>query len=101
METLIAALISMFIVEPLQADLAEKLRTARAPQAIVADVSSCASAAAPAIIERATSNPWWAVSAAVGVWAGTARTGDLLVEAAPRCASAITAAGRFLTQGES
>ena len=101
MENLIASLIAMFSVEPLQADLAEKLRVAKAPQAIVADVSSCARDAAPAIVERATSDPWWAVSATFGVWTGMARPGELLVEAAPRCASAVTAASGFLAKGES
>jgi hypothetical protein len=100
MENFIASLISMFIVEPLQADLAEKLRAARAPQAVYSEVTGCAQSAAPAIIERATSDPWWAVSSAVGVWIGTASTGDLLAQAAPNCASAVTSARRYLAQGE-
>ena len=97
---LIAALISMLIVEPIQSNLAETLRDARAPQAVVSNLSSCARDAGPLIVERATADPWWAVSSAVGVWIGTTRADQLLVEAAPNCASAVTAARPFLGDSE-
>jgi hypothetical protein len=100
MMNMLTALISMLVVEPLQADLADKLRSASAPQAVVTDLSNCARAAAPAMIERATADPWWAASAAIGIWIGTARPGELLVEAAPNCAPAVTAARPFLAKGE-
>ena len=47
MQDLIAALVSFFLIEPLQAEMADKLAAARAPQAIVAEVTACARDAAP------------------------------------------------------
>src|SRR4051794_37266805 len=72
MQDLIAALVSFFLIEPLQAKVADKLAAARAPRAVLADVSACARAARPAIVDRAASDPWWAVSSIVQVWIGGA-----------------------------
>jgi hypothetical protein len=88
----IAALVSFLLIEPLQAEMAEKLGAARVPQAAIADVTSCAGAATPAIVSRAASDPWWAVSSAVGLWIGSASPEALLADAAPGCASALKAA---------
>ncbi len=100
MQDLIAALVSFFLIEPLQAEMADKLAAARAPQAIMAEVTSCARDAAPRIVERVISDPWWAVSSGFQVWTGTARPEAMLVEAAPGCAGAIRAARPFLTGDE-
>ena len=100
MQDFIAALVSFFLIEPLQAQMADKLAAARAPQAVIAEVAACARTAAPIIVERATANPWWAASNAFGVWTGTARPEALLVEAAPGCAGAVEAARPFLTGRE-
>ena len=98
MMDLIAALISFFLIEPLRAEMAERLAAARAPQAVVAEVMACADAAAPRILERAVDDPWWAASSTVGVWLGSARPEALLFEAAPGCASAVEAARSFLAE---
>jgi len=100
MHDLIAALVSFFLIEPLQAELADKLAAARAPDAVVADLVTCARAATPLLVDRTTSDPWWAASSAFGLWTGTARPEALLVEAAPGCASAVQAARPFLSGDE-
>ena len=100
MQDLIAALVSFFLIEPLQAKMADKLAAARAPQAVLADVSACAKAARPAIVDRATSDPWWAVSSIVQVWIGSATPEALLADAAPACKPAIEGARPFLTGRE-
>ena len=97
MQDLIAALVSFFLIEPLQTEMADKLAAARAPQAVATEVTACARAAAPVMVERATSDPWWAVSSAVSVWIGSAQPETLLIEAAPSCAPAVQAARPFLT----
>ena len=51
MQDFIAALISFFLIEPLQAEIAEKLKAARAPQIILNDVATCAQAARPVIVD--------------------------------------------------
>jgi hypothetical protein len=96
MQDLIAAFVSFFLIEPLQAKIADKLAGARVPPAVLADVTACARAARPVIVERATSDPVWALSSAVQVWIGAARPEAILAEAAPDCKPAIEAARPFL-----
>ena len=60
MQDLIATLVTFFLIEPLQADIAERLGAVRAPQAVVAEVTACVRTAAPVVVERAASDPWWA-----------------------------------------
>src|SRR5215213_7673595 len=96
MQDLIAALISFFLIEPLQAQVADKLAAARAPQAVLAAVAACARAARPVIVDRATSDPAWAVSSVVQVWIGSASPETILADAAPACRPAIEAARPFL-----
>lgn len=99
MQSLVATLVSFFLLEPLQGEIADKLAAARAPQAVIAEITSCARTAAPVIVERAVGDPWWAASGAFRVWAGTADPEALLLEAAPGCASAARAARPFLGEG--
>ena len=100
MQDLLAALISFFLVQPLQDKVADKLDAARAPRAIVAQVVGCARAAAPVVVERATGDPWWAVSTIVQVWTGTAKPENILADTAPVCRPAIEAARPFLAGRE-
>jgi hypothetical protein len=101
MQDLIAALVSFFLVQPLQAEMSERLAAARAPQAVVADVVGCARAATPLIVARATSDPWWVAASAFGIWVGTRRPEQVLLEAAPGCTGAVQAARPFLARAGS
>ena len=97
MYDLIALLVSLILMQPLQAGIEERLEAARAPQAVVQQVAQCAAAATPASVDRAWSDPWWAVTTVVGVWVGTASSESVLSEAAPApCGPAIAAARPFL-----
>ena len=96
MQDLIAALVSFFLIEPLQTKMADKLAAARAPQAVLNDVAACARATGPVIVERVTGDPWWGVSTAVQVWIGSATPETILADTAPACRPAIEAARPFL-----
>jgi hypothetical protein len=96
MQDIIASLISFFLLSPLQAEVRQRLDAAQVPPGVVSDITACGRAAAPAIAERALSDPWWAVSQVVRVWTGTTSPDRLLVEVAPGCASAVAAARPFL-----
>lgn len=100
MQDIIASMVSLFLIEPLQAEMADKLAAARAPQALVAELTACVRDAAPVIVDRANSDPWWAVTSGFQVWIGTARPETLLADAAPSCDGAIRAARPFLTGDE-
>lgn len=93
---LVLSLVSFFVLDPVQAELSRTLSAARAPQAIVQDITSCATAGAPALAERAMAEPGWAVATVVSVWIGGAAPDRVLAEAMPGCAPAIRAAAPFL-----
>ncbi|WP_407530701.1 hypothetical protein [Methylobacterium oryzisoli] len=98
MDSIIAALVSFLLIDPLKAETADKLAAARAPQTVVAEMSACTRSAALRIVERASTDPWWAVSNSVHVWVGTKAPKTLLVEVQPSCAGAVAAARPILTQ---
>jgi hypothetical protein len=95
----ISMLVSFFLTGPLQSELSEKLADARAPQAVVSQLSDCARDATPALLDRAISDPWWAATSTFSVWTGMARPESILVQAAPACAPAVAAARPFLNAG--
>jgi hypothetical protein len=93
---LIALLVSVFLIGPLEAEVTSRLEASRAPAAVVRGVADCATAAAPALLERATADPWWAVRTAVGAWTGWTSPEVVLRDAAPSCGPAMAAARPFL-----
>lgn len=93
---IIAFLISTFVLAPFQAEFADRLAAARAPQAIAAQIASCASAAGPALAERLSDDWQWVVTRTVGIWIGTTRVDTVLGEVVPQCREAIAAARPFL-----
>jgi hypothetical protein len=98
MQEFLIAVITALLIQPLQDGIATKLEAARAPQAVVAELASCAQTAAPQLIDRATSDPVWATVSAVRLAVGWVRPEALLVEAAPGCGPAAAAAQPFLSE---
>ena len=96
MQDLFAALVSFFLIQPIQAELTEKLEVARVPQSVIADVTACGRTATPLVLDRVISDPVWSLSSAVRAWTGTTRPEALLLEVAPGCASALSSARPFL-----
>lgn len=93
---LIAWFVAVFLLNPLQAEIQSQLEASRAPVAVVQQVTQCVSAAAPALIDRAVGDPWWAISTAAGTWIGTTTPDGVLRDAAPGCGPAMAAARPFL-----
>lgn len=85
MQDFIVSLVMFFLVEPLQADLNEKLAATNIPPAIVQEVTRCATNAAPTVAERVMSEPWWGVTTLVGVWIGMSDPIEAVSDAAPMC----------------
>lgn len=96
MQDVIAALVSFFLIQPLQSQMANALAEMRAPTAIAAQVAACAGQAGPAVTRRVMGDPLWAAGTVVSVWIGQARPETLLVAVAPGCAPALAAARPFL-----
>ena len=93
---LLAFLVATFLLQPLQAQVMSQLAEGRAPAAVVLQVTECATAAAPRLVERAGADPWWAIRTAFGAWIGTIRPEAVLADAAPGCGPAMQAARPFL-----
>ncbi|PWS36790.1 hypothetical protein DFH01_16815 [Falsiroseomonas bella] len=95
-EGLIAWLVATFLLGPIQAQVTEQLQGARAPVAVVQQVAQCAAQAAPQLVARAGSDPWWAVRTALGAWTGATSPEAVLADAAPGCGAAFQAARPYL-----
>lgn len=95
MDAIISAVVSFFLIAPLQAGITKTLTAAGVPDAVVTQVTACAKTAAPVIVRRATGDPIWLVASAFGVWIGSTSPDKILVEAAPNCAESVAAARAY------
>lgn len=100
MDSIIVALVSFFLLEPLKAEMANRLEVAGAPQSLVAELTACAGTAMPLVVERATADPWWAATKTISIWVGSIRPEALIVEVAPGCSRAVESTRPFLAKGE-
>jgi hypothetical protein len=89
--------VTLFVVQPFQAEMTRTLEAARAPTEIMRSVSVCATDAAPALADRLMTDPAWGVSAMMSVAIGT-RTPDAVVgEIAPSCRETLRLARPWIT----
>lgn len=88
MQDIFAALVSFFILDPLEGELRTQLARAGIAQQNISQVVTCLQAEGPAVASRAWEDPGWAVTTAVGLWSGATSPRAALAEAAPRCATA-------------
>ena len=100
MHDMLVALITFFLLEPLQQEIGRSLADTRAPQEVVASIVACATEHGLQIVNRALDDLWWAASSAFGVWIGLADPATLVAQAAPECVTAIDAARPFLEPQE-
>lgn len=96
LQDILASVVSLLIVEPLQAEMSERLAQARAPQAIIADVRTCAEASLPGLADRALAEPLWVVTTALNVWTGHTAPESILGNTTPQCESALKSARVYL-----
>jgi hypothetical protein len=93
---LIAFIFWTFLVGPFQTEFSDRLAVARAPQAVVAQIGACATAAVPALAGRLAEDWQWVVTRGVGIWIGTTSAEAVLSEAVPECRDALASARPFL-----
>jgi hypothetical protein len=96
LQEILSSLVSLLIVDPLQAEMSERLAQVRAPQAVIADVRTCAEASLPRLADRAMAEPMWVVSTALNVWTGQTTSEDILGNTTPQCGAALKAAKIYL-----
>ena len=96
LQELLAALVSVLIVDPLQAEMNERLARIGAPQAVIADMRTCAESSLPNLAGRATAEPLWVVTTALDVWTGRTAPEEVLGGTSAQCDAAIKAARVYL-----
>jgi hypothetical protein len=98
MRELILSIISAFVIEPMEAELKQSLTAAGAPYAVVSDVKACARAAGPVLVQRASSDWWWATSTGFKIATGMKEPVDVVATYAPDCRAAIQAANAYINK---
>ncbi|SCY93742.1 hypothetical protein [Microvirga guangxiensis] len=94
-QDIIAFFINLLVIDPLYGEMNKRLAEVRAPQAIIAEVRTCAENALPRLAERAYAEPLWVIATALDVWTGRAVPEDVL-NTSPQCQSAMKAARVYL-----
>ena len=85
-------LLTVLVVEPVQAEWSARLGAAGATPPVVAALARCAAEAGPALATRAAEDPWWGVTTAAGAWLGFRDGTAVVAGATPGCAAAVEAA---------
>jgi hypothetical protein len=83
-------LFTIFVVDPVGAEVALRLEQAKAPVAVVSQVNDCLRTTGAAMLDRAGNDAWWAVATAVSVTTGQTGMAELLDAANPACGSIAT-----------
>lgn len=95
LQEILSSLVSLLIVDPLQAEMSERLAQVRAPQTVIAEVRTCAEASLPGLANRAMAEPLWVVSTALHVWTGQTNPESILGNS-PQCEAALKSARVYL-----
>ena len=96
LQELLSTIVSVLIVDPLQAEMRDRLAQIRAPQAVIADVRTCAETSLPKLADRAMAEPLWVVTTALNVWTGNTAPEEVLGGTSAECNAAIKAARVYL-----
>jgi hypothetical protein len=96
LQELLATLVSVLIVDPLQAEMSERLAQIRAPQAVIVDMRTCAESSLPKLADRAMADPLWVVTTTLDVWTGNTAPEDVLGGTSTQCDAAVKAARVYL-----
>lgn len=100
LQEILASIVSLMLIEPLQEQINEKFKASRMPPAVIEQVVGCTRSAAPIVAERAIADPWWATQNVLRVWLGTASPEAILIDAVPACRTAVKAAQTHLKGSE-
>ncbi|HEV2544984.1 MAG TPA: hypothetical protein VGU70_19715 [Methylobacterium sp.] len=78
-------LASTLILQPVQAEVADRLRQAKVAPEVVAQAQACVSSALPTLVQRVGDDYWWAATTAAGVWLGLTPLERVVADVAPSC----------------
>lgn len=81
--------ITLFVVDPLQAEMREQLERANASTQIIQQSQQCIASQGPQLLNRAGEDPAWAVATVVGFTFGWTSPVQLLDTRDPNCAAVV------------
>ncbi len=84
---IVAWFVTLFVVDPLQAEVRERLDRANASTQLIQQSQQCVSAQAPKLLNRAGGDPAWAVATIAGFSFGLTSPVSLLDTSDPNCAA--------------
>jgi hypothetical protein len=93
-------LLSVFLFQPLQAEIDRTLAAAQAPRAAIQQMQTCVSGAAPTLASKAAGDWVWGAKTVISVAAGLSDPLDVLATEAPSCRAAVDAVRPFLKNAE-
>ncbi|MBB2671510.1 UNVERIFIED_ORG: hypothetical protein GGE44_001061 [Rhizobium esperanzae] len=85
-----AWLFALFVIDPLQAEMRERLDQAGAPVAALQQSQQCVASHGPRLLQRAGEEPGWAFTTAIGVAIGWTAPVQLLDTNDANCAPLIS-----------
>lgn len=81
--------ITLFLINPLQAEAQQQLERANASAQTVQQFRQCVATEGPRLVERATNEPAWAIAAGTGLMIGWSSPLDYIDRNNENCASAL------------
>ena len=93
---LLAAAISLFLLEPFEAGMRERMAAARTSEETVRIVTDCVRRAGPMLVERAIADPAAMAATATRLMLGTITPERILSDLDPGCATGFEAVGPLL-----
>jgi hypothetical protein len=82
-----AWMFTLFVVDPLHAEMRQHLERANAPVEIVQQSQQCLAAHVPRLIDKAGSEPGWAIATAIGISTGWTSPEQLFEGTDPACSA--------------
>lgn len=94
-------LLATFVIAPVQAEFESRMSGIEMPAAVLQQVQGCIMNGAPALVTRATEEPFWGLTTGVSVAVGLTDATSVLAGASPECAAALAAVTPLLNGAES
>ena len=82
-----AWMFTLFVVDPLHAEMRQHLERANAPVEIVQQSRQCLESHVPRLIDKAGDEPGWAIATAIGISTGWTSPETLFDGADPACSA--------------
>ncbi|MBW6424927.1 hypothetical protein KX729_26140 [Rhizobium sp. XQZ8] len=82
-----AWMFTLFVVDPLHAEMRQHLEHANAPVEVVQQSRQCLASHVPRLVDRAGNEPGWAIATAIGISTGWTSPDRLFDGADPSCSA--------------